>query len=102
LIDVPAVDGDIGVFCGRFTAEDVLLAAMDLTAILNQCYPQPGFVYLKARFRTDKSHRRRVGALVSPTRSGTNAVFAVSRDDRLKSVLQSTASGGAARLPLAE
>jgi transposase len=27
---------------------------MELTTILNQCYPQPGFVYLKARFRADK------------------------------------------------
>jgi hypothetical protein len=40
--------------CGRFRVEDVLLAAMELTTILNQCYPQPGFVYLKARFRADK------------------------------------------------
>ena len=34
--------------------EDVLLAAMELTTILNQCYPQPGFVYQKTRFRADK------------------------------------------------
>src|SRR5271156_6105155 len=27
---------------------------MELTTILNQCYPQPGFVYCKARFRVDK------------------------------------------------
>ena len=27
---------------------------MELTTILNQCYPQPGLVYLKARFRADK------------------------------------------------
>jgi hypothetical protein len=27
---------------------------MELTTILNQCYPQPGFVYLKARCRADK------------------------------------------------
>jgi transposase len=31
-----------------------ILAAMELTTILNQCYPQPGFVYDKARFRADK------------------------------------------------
>ena len=34
--------------------ENVFLAAMELTTILNQCYPQPGFVYHKARFRADK------------------------------------------------
>ena len=27
---------------------------MELTTILNQCYPQPGFVYQKARFGADK------------------------------------------------
>ncbi len=27
---------------------------MELTTILNQCYPQPGFVYEKARFREDR------------------------------------------------
>ena len=34
--------------------EVVLLAAMELTTILNYCYPQPGFVYQKARFRPSK------------------------------------------------
>jgi hypothetical protein len=34
--------------------EDILLAAMELTTILNHCYPQPGLVYLKARFRAAK------------------------------------------------
>jgi hypothetical protein len=39
----------------RFTVEEVRFwAVMELTTILNQCYPQPGFVYSKPRFRADK------------------------------------------------
>ena len=38
--------------------ENVFLAAMELTTILNQCYPQPGFVYYKASVpRGQESHR---------------------------------------------
>jgi transposase len=33
---------------------EVIIFAMELTTILNQCYPQPGFVYQKARFGDDK------------------------------------------------
>ena len=35
----------------RFKLEVVLFNAMELSTILNQCYPQPGFVYEKARFK---------------------------------------------------
>jgi hypothetical protein len=31
-----------------------IIRAMELTTILNHCYPQPGLVYLKARFRAAK------------------------------------------------
>ena len=43
---------------------------MELTTILNQCYPQPGFVYLKARFRSDK---KAIEVPVRP-RKGSKAV----------------------------
>ena len=33
---------------------EVIVFAMELTTILNQCYPQPGFVYQKSRFDNDK------------------------------------------------
>jgi transposase len=52
--------------------EEVVLfaAAMELTTILNQCYPQPGFVYENARFRADK---KAIEVPVRPRR-GTKAV----------------------------
>jgi len=43
---------------------------MELTTILNQCYPQPGFVYRKARFRADK---KAIEVPVRP-RKGSKAV----------------------------
>ena len=43
---------------------------MELTTILNQCYPQPGFVFLKARFRADK---KAIEVPVRP-RKGSQAV----------------------------
>jgi transposase len=43
---------------------------MELTTILNQCYPQPGFVYHKARFRADK---KAIEVPVRP-RKGSKAV----------------------------
>jgi transposase len=39
---------------GRFTVV-IVFAAMDLTTILNHCYPQLGFVYQKARFGEGKT-----------------------------------------------
>ena len=44
---------------------------MELTTILNQCYPQPGFVYLKARFGADK---KAIEVPVRP-RKGSKAVW---------------------------
>ena len=43
---------------------------MELTTILNHCYPQAGFVYEKARFRRD---RKAIGVPVRPRR-GSQAI----------------------------
>jgi hypothetical protein len=43
---------------------------MELTTILNQCYPQPGYVYQKARFRAD---RKAIEVPLRP-RQGSKAV----------------------------
>ena len=56
---------------------------MELTTILNQCYPQPGFVYLKARFRADKTtngnarNRRRPRRITNDNERTANALGAL-------------------------
>ena len=72
LIQVPAVGRNIDADPRLFYVENVFLAAMELTTILNQCYPQPGFVYHKARFRADK---KAIEVPVRP-RKGSKAVCA--------------------------